>query len=107
MDAPRARGVPPTPARAVAALALACCCGLLRAAVPVPTPAQLRLAQRGYGSPSTGAVPTMGSPLLPGLTMFQHFGPCTFAKRPLTRGLLSASVLRHAYLIFLKPMVTA
>ena len=79
MDAPRARGVPPTPARAVAALALACCCGLLRAAVPVPTPAQLRLAQRGYGSPSTGAVPTMGSPLLPGLTMFQHFGPCTFA----------------------------
>jgi len=38
---------------------------------------------------------------------FTPFGPCTFAKRPLTRGLLSASVLRHAYLIFLKPMVTA
>lgn len=46
--------------------------------VPRPSEPQLRLMQRGYGSGSGSAVPTMGSKLLPGLTMFQHFGPCTF-----------------------------
>ena len=51
--------------------------------VPLPTPAQLRLVQRGYQQQhedggSDVVRPPMGSARLPGLTMFQRFGPCTF-----------------------------
>ena len=62
------------PAAALALMAV-CSCGFVRATVPVPSASQLRLAQRGY---LDDEVKTMGAPLLPGLTMFQHFGPCTF-----------------------------
>ena len=58
-------------------------CGLTP---PIPSPGQLALMQRGYetdGAADTNTdsalrVPSMGAERLPGLTMFMHFGPCTF-----------------------------
>ena len=47
---------------------------------PKPSEGQLALMQRGYKSSDAAqsVPPSMGATLLPGLTMFMHFGPCTF-----------------------------
>ena len=54
----------------------------LQLAPPKPSEGQLALMQRGYNSNSSDTAPSvppsMGARLLPGLTMFMHFGPCTF-----------------------------
>ena len=56
----------------------------LQPAPPKPSAGQLDLIQRGYGRNTTTTAaaasplpPSMGARLLPGLTMFMHFGPCT------------------------------